>query len=273
MQAHRLRVAEAQRVHVVKLVVDQGSQCAALLLADSSCLLVSLAGTKDSVPLSVPAPCTDACFLRLQARVLAGASPELPSTSSHSARVILDAAGASDGVQPEVNSSGLRGKLGDTLRDPELREEVVNGNSNLAPSTVRVQGLRGVEVVQRELYVVTARPGKGGSCTDLRAWFCAPPEFARADVEFQAGRRSRDGDGGHELQSGKVFARLDAPHGLAVKMGASINVLVVYSSSAGSSLLSELVLPYFRFCSVSVVTLVPTHLHRKWGGSLLFLKL
>lgn len=98
--------------------------------------------------------------------------------------------------------------------------------------------------------MVTARPSKGGSCTDLRAWFCSGsgPSYVSADIELElgGGRRSSSSSSSsgarasrellqqqQQSSGGRVFARLDAPHGLAVKVEASVNVLVVYSSSAG----------------------------------------
>lgn len=58
---------KAGRVVFVKALVDLATQRAALLLADSSCLLVSLSGPSRVVPITVRPPVTDACFLRLQA--------------------------------------------------------------------------------------------------------------------------------------------------------------------------------------------------------------
>jgi hypothetical protein len=82
MQAHVLQLPEAYgggggggggggvvvRSSIEKAIVDVESQNAALMLADSSCLLVSLTASSPCsvTPVSIPAPCTDACFLRLR---------------------------------------------------------------------------------------------------------------------------------------------------------------------------------------------------------------
>jgi hypothetical protein len=76
MQAHVLQLPEAYgggggvvvRSSIEKAIVDVESQNAALMLADSSCLLVSLTTSSPCsvTPVSIPAPCTDACFLRLR---------------------------------------------------------------------------------------------------------------------------------------------------------------------------------------------------------------
>jgi hypothetical protein len=203
-----------QRKHqqVVKAVVDHATQRAALLLADSSCWLVSLAPgstTPELAPIVVPAPCTDACFLRLQAYGPAGAAAAAKPSGN-----------GSTGLPGSPSRLGL-GEVGQgespTSRGQELREKGAVGRNGKGKVSAGVR---------RELYVVSARPGKGGSCTDLRAWSCADPAFAGAEIELEPGD-------GRLRASGRVFARLDAPHGLAVKMAASINVLVVYSSSAG----------------------------------------
>ncbi|KAG0558861.1 hypothetical protein KC19_10G059700 [Ceratodon purpureus] len=187
---------------VVKAVVDYQSRRAALLLADSSCVLVALGS--GAAAITVPAPCTDACFLRLQAYGPAGAAGGGRGGSNGSGWC---------GSPARVGVGEIAQGESPTLRVQELRK----GNG-------RGKGFGGG--VRRELYVVTARPGKGGSCTDLRAWSCADPAFSAAEIELEPGD-------GRVRASGRAFARLDAPHGLAVKMAASINVLVVYSSSAG----------------------------------------
>nr|PNR39066.1 hypothetical protein PHYPA_019344 [Physcomitrium patens] len=89
-------------------------------------------------------------------------------------------------------------------------------------------------VARKELFVVTAQPAKGVTCTDLRAFSCTGSAFAYADIEIElGGRRVGARDGPHCVPCSRACAKLDAPHGLAVKMAASINLLIVYSRSAG----------------------------------------
>nr|XP_024384669.1 uncharacterized protein LOC112286725 isoform X2 [Physcomitrium patens] len=241
MQAHRGEAAEVQQKSrqraghyvVVKAVVDQVSQRAALLLADSSCLLVSLAGSQSKVvPIAVPAPCTDACFLRLQAYGPAGAAPSASGLGNKFGNGLSPSSSRTD-----LGDSGESGALkivpgeSPTFRAQELREREATGKLSGGNVKAKGQGLAGV---RRELFVVTSRPAKGGSCTDLRAWSCAESAFVGADIELEPGnRRFRAREGPHDLLISKAFARLDAPHGFAVKMAASINVIILYSSSAG----------------------------------------
>lgn len=207
---HQSKGQGFNRAAVVRAVVDCATQRAALLLADSSCLLVSLSAGSQVAPVLVPAPCTDACFLRLQAYEPVGAAVSKTGIGSP-LRLGLGEIG--QGESPTSRVQEL------------LREKLARGNGK-----GRASGL--ARALRRELFVVTARPGKGGSCTDLRAWSCIDgPGFTCAEIELEHGQgRVR---ATQHLQSGRVFARLDAPHGLAIKMAASINALVVYSSSAG----------------------------------------
>jgi hypothetical protein len=249
MRAHSLRAAEAQaqRARVVKVVVEPATQKAVLLLEDSSCLLVSLL-FPSAAAISVPAPVTDACFLRLQAYGPAG----VPS-----------AGGFTSAVSP-LSPAPARLAFGDaTVAAGGWNEaERQSSTPRAGSSSSRLAGAKGagagaagqglaVAAGRRELCVVAARPSKGGSCTDLRAWFCSgsgPSSFVSADIELElgGGRRSSSSSSSsgarasrellqqqQQSSGGRVFARLDAPHGLAVKVEASVNVLVVYSSSAG----------------------------------------
>jgi len=236
MQAHRRGEAEAVqqrgrgwRYGVVKAVVDQATQRAALLLADSSCLLVSLAGRTAVVPITVPAPCSDVCFLHLQAYGPASASS---STSGFGHRI-------GNGLSPSPSKAGFgdvveRGALKVGQGEPRVQEPREKDSAgNLSGGNGRAKG-QGFGGLRREVFVVTARPAVSGSCTDLRAWSCADPAFASVDIDLELGdKRVRSRDELHNIPSSRTFARLDAPHGLAVKLAASINVLVVYSSSAG----------------------------------------
>lgn len=216
---------------VVRAIVDQTTQRAVLLLADSSCLLVLLAGRSSSgvVPITtVPAPCSDACFLRLQSASGFGRNKFGNSLLSPSPSKV-----AGFGEDHVESIAALRiGQQGETHVSwvQELREK----KSSAGKLRAKGQGLGGT--VRREFFVVTACPAKGGSCTDLRAWSCADPaKFTCADIELELGDkrvRSRDDRLHNSFPSSR--ARLDAPHGLGVKMAASINVLIVYSSSAGT---------------------------------------
>lgn len=259
MRAHSLRAAEAQaeRARVVKVVVEPATQKAVLLLEDSSCLLVSLL-FPSAAAISVPAPVTDACFLRLQAYGPAGVptaggfinavSPLSPAP----ARLAFGDATVAAGGWNEVERQSSTPRAGNSSSN---RLAGAKG----AGAGAAGQGLA-VAAGRRELCVVTARPSKGGSCTDLRAWFCSgsgPSSYVSADIELElgGGRRSSGSSSARasrellqqqqQRSGGRVFARLDAPHGLAVKVEASINVLVVYSSSAGL----EIATPYnYYYC-------------------------
>lgn len=250
MRAHSLRAAEAQaqRARVVKVVVEPTTQKAVLLLEDSSCLLVSLL-FPSAAAISVPAPVTDACFLRLQAYGPAGVPTAGGFTSAVSplspapARLAFgDATVAAGGWNEAERQSS-------TPRAGSSSSRLAGAKGAGAGAGAAGQGLP-VAAGRRELCVVTARPSKGGSCTDLRAWFCSGsgPSYVSADIELElgGGRRSSSSSSSsgarasrellqqqQQSSGGRVFARLDAPHGLAVKVEASVNVLVVYSSSAG----------------------------------------
>ena len=261
MRAHSLRAAEAQaeRARVVKVVVEPATQKAVLLLEDSSCLLVSLL-FPSAAAILVPAPVTDACFLRLQAYGPAGVPTAGGFTNAVSplspapARLAFgDATVAAGGWNEAERQSG-------TPRAGSSSSNKLAGAKGAGASAAG-QGLA-VAAGRRELCVVTARPSKGGSCTDLRAWFCSgsgPSSYVPADIELElgGGRRSSSSSSSarasrellqqqqQQSSGGRVFARLDAPHGLAVKVEASINVLVVYSSSAGL----EIATPYdYYYC-------------------------
>lgn len=65
MQASKLTLAEATHPsQVVKVWLDPNSESLALMLSDSSCLLYSLK-SPSSTATKIPAPTSDACFLRL----------------------------------------------------------------------------------------------------------------------------------------------------------------------------------------------------------------
>lgn len=65
MQASKLTLAEATHPsQVVKVWLDPNSESLALMLSDSSCLLYSLK-SPSSTATQIPAPTSDACFLRL----------------------------------------------------------------------------------------------------------------------------------------------------------------------------------------------------------------
>lgn len=262
MRAHSLRAAEAQaqRARVVKVVVEPATQKAVLLLEDSSCLLVSLL-FPSAAAISVPAPVTDACFLRLQAYGPAGVPTGGGFTNAVSplspapARLAFgDATGAAAGWNEAERQSST----------PRAGSSSSNRLAGAKGAGAAGQGLA-VAAGRRELCVVTARPSKGGSCTDLRAWFCSgsgPSSYVSADIELELGGGRRSGSSssssssarasGELLQQqqhssgGRVFARLDVPHGLAVKVEASTNVLVVYSSSAGLEIATPY--DYYYYC-------------------------
>lgn len=217
---------------VVKVVVDQATHRAALLLADSSCLLVSLAAASTVAPITVPPPCSNACFLRLQAY---GAAPASSSTSGfgHKFGDGFPTSSFKEGFGDVVERGTL--KIGNAefhaSRVQELSVKESVGNHSASNRRAKTQGFGGL---RREFFVVLARPAMGGSCTDLSAWSCVDPAFSSVDIEFElSNKRDRSIGQLHNFLSSRTFARLDAPHGLAVKMAASINVLVVYSSSAG----------------------------------------
>ena len=257
MRAHSLRAAEAQaqRARVVKVVVEPATQKAVLLLEDSSCLLVSLL-FPSAAAISVPAPVTDACFLRLQAYGPAGVptgggftnavSPLSPAPARLAFR---DATGAAGGWNEAERQSST----------PRAGSSSSNRLAGAKGAGAAGQGLA-VAAGRRELCVVTARPSKGGSCTDLRAWFCSgsgPSSYVSADIELELGGGRRSGSSSssssrasrellQQSSGGRVFARLDVPHGLAVKVEASTNVLVVYSSSAGLEIATPY--DYYYYC-------------------------
>lgn len=227
---HQKPKQRAGRFVVVNSLVDQATQRAALLLADSSCLLVSLSDPSRVVPISVPLPVTEACFLRLKAYGSAGTA----SSASGVGCNIWNGFPAPTSTGGSVDY-GKRGSLKVGVKKSSIStvQELLEKESvgALGGGHDKAMDPR-LAVARKELFVVTAQPAKGGSCIDFRAFACTDSAFACADIEFGA-RRVRAGEESHLGPSSKARARLDAPHGLAVKMAASVNLLVVYSSSAG----------------------------------------
>ncbi|BFI32080.1 hypothetical protein MPTK2_4g02510 [Marchantia polymorpha subsp. ruderalis] len=220
MQAYRLRIADGHHTQVVKVCVEPRSNCAAFVLADSSCLLLSLASLPAIQPTPIPAPCTDACFLRLQARVLAGGGSLPPSSSSSSS----SSSRAHPHPGPVVVDRIAPGGASGASRLPP------NGNGKGA----------GASSTRSRVFFLTSQPARGGSCVDLSAWLCEAPSFARTGVELDRSRKSSHeiGNPGHDLPRRPLSsrcraARLEIPHGMVLKMAASVNVVIVYSISVG----------------------------------------
>lgn len=76
------------------------------------------------------------------------------------------------------------------------------------------------------LFFLTAMPGKGGSCTDVKAWSCKLPEFVPIPIRLDNWNSAP-----HASPEDLMLARLDVPHGVSVKIAASVNVVVVFSPS------------------------------------------
>ncbi|KAL3686693.1 hypothetical protein R1sor_013002 [Riccia sorocarpa] len=236
MQAYRLRVADRHHTQVVKVCVEPRSNCAAFLLADSSCILVSLSSLPAIRRTLIPAPCTDACFLRLQARVLAGGGSSLPSRTYPVERGVSGGIPTSGGDSRENNvkmGQGGGGEAGKGTNRAGVRGR--SGNKLLGNG-------KGVTAnIRSRVYFLISQPAKGGSCIDLQAWHCEAPSFVPASAELDPCATSCSGPEStsldHDAQGRLVrerrAVRLDIPHGMVMKMAASINVVVVYSISAG----------------------------------------
>ncbi|CAM6060747.1 unnamed protein product [Sphagnum tenellum] len=218
MQAHVLQLPEAYgggggggvvvRSSIEKAIVDVESQNAALMLADSSCLLVSLTTSSPCsvTPVSIPAPCTDACFLRLRTSSSSKAIHVPSVTANNPNRLALH---ASTHLQSSVSHPGSS----------------ITGRSN-AHNIQTLTHRRLAAAAETKLYMLTTQPTGDGTCMEFRAWSCDARAFSPVTVEV----------GSEQIvvgSTGRVAARLEAPNGLHVKIGASINVVVVYSSSAG----------------------------------------
>lgn len=159
MQASKLTLAEVTHPsQVVKVWLDPNSESLALMLSDSSCLLYSLKSLS-STAIKVPAPTSDACFLRL------------------------------------------------------IKPRLANRPKKAAGAVV----------------FISVMPDRAGSRTVLRAWLVrqssgSNPGFSRAGIEVRASKGSEG--------LGKLGV-VDLVHGFAVKVAASVNVLSLYSASAG----------------------------------------
>lgn len=188
--------------------MDVESQNAALMLADSSCLLVSLTASSPCsvTPVSIPAPCTDACFLRLRTSSSSKAIHMPSVTANNPNRLALH---ASTHLQSSASHPGSS----------------ITGRSN-AHNIQTLTHRRLAAAAETKLYMLTTQPTGDGTCMEFRAWSCDARAFSPVTVEV----------GSEQIvvgSTGRVAARLEAPYGLDVKIGASINVVVVYSSSAG----------------------------------------
>ncbi|KAJ7561084.1 hypothetical protein O6H91_03G013400 [Diphasiastrum complanatum] len=253
MRGCRLRIADTHPSKVVKALLEpqQGSDTAAFLLADGSCVLVSLAQPSRAL-VRCPKPCSDACFLRLQIRMPSneGAMPlrEDPKPSrevltplkqevkSFSANLrparVSGVAGVPQELKVEAGNGGHESSI-------LLPEEAGNGSGDVRPLkqvALRSKALNG----NAQVCFVTASPAKGGACTDIHAWLCEPPSFVRMAVNIHSGGQNAEET---NTRAGKSClsttwggrqgsARLDVPHGIAVKMVASVNVIALYSASA-----------------------------------------
>ncbi len=101
----------------------------------------------------------------------------------------------------------------------------ITGRSN-AHNIQTLTHRRLAAAAETKLYMLTTQPTGDGTCMEFRAWSCDARAFSPVTVEV----------GSEQIvvgSTGRVAARLEAPYGLDVKIGASINVVVVYSSSAG----------------------------------------
>eukprot|EP01018_Ginkgo_biloba_P025616 Gb_39859 [translate_table: standard] len=156
MQACKLSIAEVTHPsQVVKVWLDPISQSIALMLSDSSCLLYASIPSPSSSPslVTIPAPSSDACFLRLQqTRIrLAGSAPL------------------------KTRGSGSRHK------HYAIATQCDRGAEEKAKAT------RDGCVV-----FLSAMPDRGGSRIVLRAWLRQNQVFSRAIIEYKDSKRPEE---------------------------------------------------------------------------------
>eukprot|EP00249_Psilotum_nudum_P020646 c27791_g1_i4 orf=627-3164(-) len=265
MQACRLSFAQAHPSQVGKVLFDAVSSCVALLLEDSSCLLYSLL-CPESSPLWIPPYCTDACFLRLQTRQPAISVPSLcpaflPRGDSGPAALEFqrgwkEQGGAKDTGDAVQSGRSEVGEGGDAGLRSSGRKHVEGEWSVRNLGHIKIGGDAGVGDAMRERdyrkksneagswsqgFFLSVMPGGGGSCTYIKAWVCDPPSFVRIGVQLQ-GQKLKNSCS--QLNNGishlhtvlhETMARIDIPHGFAVKIAASVNAFVIYSPSVGKT--------------------------------------
>eukprot|EP00249_Psilotum_nudum_P020643 c27791_g1_i1 orf=653-2515(-) len=252
MQACRLSFAQAHPSQVVKVLFDAVSRCTALMLQDSSCLLYCLSWP-ESPPLRIPPCCTDACFLRLQTRQPANFVPFLSPSFSSRGKSGLAGREFQEGLEEQAGGrgigyavrrvgsavgededAGLRAGVGKLAEEEEWSVRnpghIRIGEASEVGDATRVRECRKKSSESGSLksqgYFLSVMSGEGGSCTYVKAWVCDPPLLVRIGVQLQ-GRKVKNS------VVNKAMARLDIPHGLAVKIAASVNAFVVYSPSVG----------------------------------------
>ncbi|KAL2628517.1 hypothetical protein R1flu_013203 [Riccia fluitans] len=171
-----------------------------------------------------------------KARVLAGGSSSLPSRAYSVER------GASGGIPTSGGeSSENNGKVRETGGGEAGKGTNKSGLRGRGGNKLPGNGKGFTGNIRSRVYFLTSQPAKGGSCIDLHAWHCEAPCFSPAIVELDRSARScrgpestcRDHDRQGRLVSERGAVRLDIPHGMVMKMVASINVVVVYSIAAG----------------------------------------
>ncbi|KAI5078651.1 hypothetical protein GOP47_0006322 [Adiantum capillus-veneris] len=204
MQARKLSLAEAHPSQVVKVEVDVASQCTAILLRNSSCLVYASVTDLSSSPSLIVPSCTDICFLRLRQR-----TTNLSSSSSS------DKSAEHNFGSDHKKRANAKGKS-----SMHLAERIGDG----IPKVVSMGDAAAGSVNEALLFLVL-KPAKGGMCTDLLAWKCTERDFLQIPIFL---------DGSSNECNGPLAAQLDdISHGISVGIVASINVVAVHSPAVG----------------------------------------
>ncbi|KAH7415607.1 hypothetical protein KP509_14G053600 [Ceratopteris richardii] len=201
MQARKLSLGEAHPSQVVKVEVDVASQCTAVLLRNSSCLLFpSIAASSPSPSLIIPS-CTDICFLRLRQRNthLSSSSSSEKSADPNCSSEYRKLANVKDKSSMPVTQRAVDSiSMGASNGNPE------EGSANEA------------------LLFLAVRPAKGGESTDLLAWRCNGTSITQTSIYFNG------------LADGCTARLEDVPHGLSLRISGSINVICIHSPNTGN---------------------------------------